>query len=301
MKRVGFLFLIYFLFSLKGFALTNCSDDISIDDLRASQYQNEETELSKEYLPEKDPKGIFLVVHGLNLKPSKMTAFSQYLLDKGYYVLRVSLEGHRGSLEEQKKIQWKNWMEDMQKHYCYALKQSKKFKAPLYNLSFSLGSLVSMGHISLLKENPYEKEIFLAPATWIHWYGKIPGWLGFLDGEVGLPSKNLEEYRSQPTTSLNCYRAMKEGREFLENASPEVFKVPTLIIMDKKDELVSIKKIEKYSHKNKLENLWSFFTVTNKETELEKSYHHLIVDQKSLGGKQWNKLLERLSAFLEEE
>lgn len=275
-----------------------CPISQSLEQLNETTFDVIKTELSQEFFPKESPKGVFIVVHGLNLKPSKMNAFVDFLTNNGYYVLRTTLHGHRGNLQEQKEVEWKDWMEGMHKHYCYAKSQAEKLKVPLYNLSFSLGALVSMGHIQELDENPYRKQIFLAPATWIHWYGKIPGWLGFLGGEVGIPSKNLEEYRSQPTTSLNCYRSMKEGRKKLEELKGHLLSIPSLVVMDPKDELVSLKKIKNFLNEKELNDYWETLEVSNKETELKKSYHHLIVDEKTLGKKQWKSLLERLSSFL---
>lgn len=286
----------------RDLATLNCPQNVSLTSLNQSPFELESKELSKEYYPKANaPKGVFIVVHGLNLKPSKMSAFVDFLTNKGFYVLRTSLAGHRGSLEEQKSVSWKQWMEGIHQHYCYAKSIANKYNIPLYNLSFSLGALVSLGHIQNIDYNPYRKQILLAPATWIHWYGKIPGWLGFLSGDTGIPSKNLAAYRSQPTTSLNCYRAMKEGRKRLDHLKGHLVSIPNLIVIDPKDELVSLKKIKKFVKDKKLESYWDILQVSNKETELKKSYHHLIVDRKSLGKNQWNSLLERLSAFIDSE
>lgn len=296
MKR--FLFAFFLLFSSYAETLSSCPT-LTLEDLNTSALTLDDEQTSKEYLPQSDKvTGVAMVVHGLNLKPSKMASFSQYLNDLGFYVLQVSLSGHRGNLQEQKDIQWKTWMKQMDQHLCYLKAKSDFYKAPMINLSFSLGALVSMGKINELDKNPFTKQIFLAPATWIHWFGKVPGWLSFMGGKIGLPSKNLEEYRAEDTTSLNCYKAMDEGRKHLEEIRSKNFNIPTLLIIDPDDELVSLKKTKKFLNHYKLNDFWKVFLVSNKDTELEKSYHHLIIDEKSLGKKEWQRLLERLSSFL---
>lgn len=273
----------------------------TLNKLNSSHYQLDEKETSKLRQTDqtkKKPKFIALVVHGLNLKPSKMKALEDTLMDKGSLVIRVALEGHRGNLEEQKVITWQSWQEQFHDHFCLAQNLSKKYSVPLINLSFSLGSLVSLGHIANQESWPYDKAVFIAPAAWIHWYGNIPAWFNFLGGSIGIPSKNLVEYRSQGTTSLAAYEAMAQGRKLIEEMPAQLLKNPALIVIDPDDELVSIKKIQQFLKEKKIQKHWRLYRVNNRESTLKKSYHHLIIDENSLGKRQWKALQQRLSRFL---
>lgn len=229
-----------------------------------------------------------------------MAALEDLLQKNGVEILRVSLLGHRGSLEEQKQVTWNQWLDQFHDHFCFAKKRAEKLKIPLINLSYSLGALVTLGHIHNMENWPYEKFIMIAPAAWIHWYGKIPSWFSFLGGGIGLPSKNLVEYRSQKTTSLSAYEAMASGRSELENLPIKYLEKPTLIAIDPDDELVSLKKINKFITQKK-DSSWKVLSLSNKEHHLKKSFHHLIIDHPSMGSKSWESLSQELSSFLRGE
>jgi hypothetical protein len=140
--------------------------------------------------------------------------------------------------------------------------------------------------------------VFIAPAAWIHWYGNIPSWFDFLGRSIGIPSKNLVEYRSQATTSLAAYESMSRGRKEVKEISSKILKNKTLIIMDPEDELVSLKKIRQFLNEKNIKEFWSVFEVNNKDHQLKKSYHHLIIDEKSLGKDQWKSLKQRVLSFI---
>ncbi len=254
---------------------------------------NKERTLSHWYMAE-NPQAYALVVHGLNLNPKKMESFIQVLNNQNISVLLVSLTGHRGSLDEQKDVTWQQWLDDMHLHFCDLKKKAKGL--PLYHLSFSLGSLTTLGYLSQIKDNPFQKNVLIAPAGWIHWYSKIPQYLGFFSRRFGLPSGNLKEYRSQDTTSLGAYAAMAEGRELLEKTDSTLFQRPTLVILDPDDELVSLKKLRQYILNHDLKN-WKILTVSNKNHNLKKSFHHLIVDEASLGKRLWMGLSNKIETF----
>lgn len=275
-----------------------CQANIDLKEVNTSDYLNDvpDKELSIHKM-HSNPKFVAIVVHGLNLKPSRMTALEDLLQSNGAEILRVALLGHRGSLEEQKQVTWNQWLDQFHDHYCFAKERAKKLNIPLINLSYSLGALVSLGHIHNQEKWPYEKLIMIAPAAWIHWYGKIPGWFSFLGGGIGLPSKNLVEYRSQNTTSLAAYESMDHGRSEVENLTSRFLKRPTLIAIDPDDELVSLKKIKKFIKQDESSS-WKVLELSNKKTRLKKSYHHLIIDEDSMGPKSWKTFSKELSSFL---
>lgn len=274
-----------------------CSDSLNLEQLNQSQYSLKPESLSF-HQKQSNPRFMAVVVHGLNLRPERMAALEKLLQDFGGETLRVALLGHRGNIDEQKEVTWNQWLDQFHDHYCYASKRAKKLNIPLVNLSFSLGALVSLGHMANQNEWPYEKLILIAPAAWIHWYGNIPSWFSFLGGRLGLPSKNLESYRAEKTTSLAAYEAMAQGRSEIEAIEETLLKNKTLIVMDPDDELVSLKKIKSFIKEKKLQDSWQTLEISNKNHQLKKSYHHLVVDPPSMGQDSWEALSKRLSSFL---
>jgi esterase/lipase len=274
-----------------------CPKEITLEELNTSTFDLKERRLSQHHKTNQ-PQFVALVVHGLNLKPQKMEAIEEHLHSLGGETLRVALLGHRGSLDEQKQVTWNQWLEQFHDHYCLAKKRAQQLKIPMINISFSLGALVSLGHIGQQNYWPYQKLVMIAPAAWIHWYGQIPSWFSFLGGHLGLPSKNLESYRAEKTTSLAAYEAMAQGRSEVAGLSSELLKHDTLIVMDKDDELVSLRNIEEFIEEKKIAEKWQIHQVKNHNHQLKKSYHHLIIDQQSMGPDTWKSFTELVSSFL---
>lgn len=251
------------------------------------EYKYDDNELSV-WLPSKktELKSVALVAHGLNLKPSKMNSLSELLNKNGVDVLRVSLAGHRGSKREGLFTTHRGWRNEFQAHYCLAEKRAKELNVPLHFLGFSLGALIGVDFLNTQNNHMVSKMALISPATDVHWYSKIPGKLGWLGGKISLPSKNLKEYRSQPSTSLASYRSMKKSQNSLEEINLPSLNIPTLVFVDPDDELVSLKNLKKRIKKNSLDN-WKTKPISNKGSTLKKTYHHLVVDKQSMGPHQW--------------
>lgn len=296
-----------FLCASKGFARTPdsswpapCDDQPSLESFNKNLHDtlefNQMPALSRWYKVD-EPRALALVVHGLNLNPLKMKAYALALNEMGISVLLTSLTGHRGSLKEQKDVLYQDWLDDMHTHYCALKKESLKLgNLPLYQLSFSLGTLTTLSYVAETKNHPFEKNIFIAPAAWIHWYSQIPQYLSFFSGRLGIPSGNLRSYRSQDTTSVAAYQAMADARKAVEKADPQLYQKDTLIFLDPEDELVSLKKLKSFKEESDLKS-WNIVTVTNADHTLEKSFHHLIVDEPSLGKSEWKRVLSQIEKF----
>ncbi len=262
--------------------------NISLADLNSHKtYKYQRGEVSTWLEPASSTKAVALVAHGLNLKPSKMNALAKVLTSHDVEVLRVSLAGHRGSKREGLFTTHRIWRNEFQAHYCLAMKKAASLKVPLYFLGFSLGALTGVDFLNTQNSHTVEKMILISPATDVHWYSKIPGNLGWIGGRISLPSKNIKSYRSQPSTSLASYRAMKESQDSLKDINLTSLNIPTLIFVDPDDELVSLKKINKRI-KNQRIDLWQTKSISNKGSTLKKTYHHLVVDKPSMGPHQWN-------------
>ena len=269
-------------------AYPSCSKVLELKDLNRSEYSVKEP--TKWFKTSQKPIGVILLLHGLNLRPSKMDPLATHFQSSGYDVLRAALAGHRGSLTEQKKVSSKQWLEQMQQHACLVEQRSEELgKAPKFLSAFSLGSLVAMAWMAQKQQPFFKAQLLLAPANFAHWYGSITKTLFFLKDSFSLPSKNIKQYRSQDSTSLAAYRSMEELRDVVYAADKSVHNIPTLVFLDPKDELVSLKKLELFKKKFTLDQ-WKIETITDSEPTLKKSFHHLIIDEPSLGSHHWQEL-----------
>ena len=309
MNKFKFIYLLWPLFLIScqtrtpaqaGPKLTCKGQAFSLNDINNHHsYNYHFNQLSEWIGPKRDnAKGVLLLLHGLNVRPSKMNSLGRFLNNNSLDVLRASFAGHRGDKKEGENTTREIWLKEFQIHYCLAVERAEKLKVPLYFLGFSLGGILPYDFLHQLKEQQsFKKAVLLAPAIRVHWYSKIASKLAWLGRGLRLPSRNLAAYRSQKTTPLGLYRAMADAKNSMDKPQRELINFPTLILIDPKDELVSSKKLEKMIKKFRLNN-WQLEYISNKLTEHDPSFHHLVIDSPSLGRVEWTRVLERISRHL---
>lgn len=247
---------------------------------------------------QENSKGVFLILHGLNLKPSKMNSLSHFWSASGYDVLRGTLSGHFGSKDEMKALTKQTWERDVTHLICHAYQLSIKKNIPLYFTGYSLGAAVAIDKIknSSLK-NPFSKMILLAPAIRVKWFAKLTKFLSFFSSRIMIPSDNLPNYRSLNGTSTAAYKAL---HNIIDSLGPpyENLNIPTQIFIDKNDELISIPGLESMIDTEELSK-WSIKFISKSKTTLKKNHDHLIIDPPTLGKDSWKSLLGNMKNFIE--
>jgi len=237
-------------------------------------------------------KAIAVVVHGLNLKPEKMNSLSEVLNQEGVDVLCLALAGHRddrtNSLLEMKKVRRLDWLQEFHSAYAEARQESEKRHLPLNFLGYSLGALLGLDAMAGDPTLRFERLILVAPAVGL----KIPPFLlkvlgAILGKTFMIGSQNLKDYRAQPGTSLAAYAALASSHRSLPSNCPESFRIPTLVMIDPKDEFVSLKKLRKWIKNKDLQSIWKVVEISSPRSLNEKVRHHLMVDEASVGVQNW--------------
>lgn len=253
-----------------------------------------------------NPLGIVIVVHGLNVKPSKMGAPSaegtlvKLFLDSGYHVYRVTLKGHGGPIEDMQNVTQSDWIHDAYFFYCQARVIAEREHLPLYLLGFSLGALVYEVLANEETELPvqFEKRIFFSPAVAIKSAAKTVLWLQpFTNDRSIIRSVSPEEYRAQQGASIAAYKAVFDMEESLRANSFRNSNVNTIIFIDKKDEMVSIRLLRERINQYKLTN-WKIHEVTNTGAVIRPQYHHLLIDNRCVSALTWQYISETILDFL---
>lgn len=243
-------------------------------------------------------KGKVLVVHGLNTKPSKMNQIIGVLNDEGYDCFSIVLKGHDGSIEDMKTATREDWFDDYAGAFEIIKKHKQETGLGFYFVGYSLGAQLFLDFVIDTNESVPEKMILFAPPIKTKWMSSFVKFFYIAGGEFMVPSFNLKEYRVHDGTSVNAYKGLFESIEALENSDDlDRLNIPTQVIIDPKDELVSLGKLEKFIKDKKLKN-WNLTKVSTKNSNLEKPYHHLIIDDLALGQDEWNsKILPILKNF----
>ena len=253
------------------------------------------------------PRGIVVIVHGLNVKPLKMGTplaegtLVRLLLESGYHVYHVTLKGHNGSLEDMQNVTLSDWINDAYFQYCQAKIKAESERLRLFLLGFSLGALV---YEVLMNENTtipvqFDKVVLFSPAIAIRPAAKSVLLLRlFTNDKTIIKSVSPEEYRAQRGASIAAYKSVFNLEESLCSAHFENCNASTVIFIDKNDEMVSIGILRERINQYKLTN-WKIHEITNNGAAIRPKYHHLLIDNKCVSVSKWQYISETIVSFLE--
>lgn len=243
--------------------------------------------------PSTPPRAIVVVAHGLNLKPIKMSPIAQTLNESGYNTVQVGLSGHLGSEREFKSVTRELWLGEMYAAYREARRLADQQNLPLHFVGYSLGALMNLDLMNTYRKNEihYDRMVLFAPPAalrirgyFFHFFGA----LGILGPDFVIPSLAHPEYRANPRgTPVAAYQALFDSLHQIKKYGLQKSNAPTLVLIDPKDELVNPTRLESLIRKNHLTH-WQVMKVTKLAPEMKKkNYHHLIIDEMSLGVSKW--------------
>jgi esterase/lipase len=240
------------------------------------------------------PRAVAIVVHGLNTLPAKMSSLEKVLQDDHVDVLRVTFSGHNGNREVFKLVSRTRWISDFARGYQVAKARAAQLGVPLYFIGFSLGGLIAMDFLNdPAQQAHFDKIVLIAPALAVN---GISRWIKGLNlfGNVMVPSANVMEYRANlEGTPLAAYNALFESLAVVEQADFRRAHVPTLVFLDKRDEMVSASGIEELIQKRDLRE-WKTSYIYNNKSLLKSSFHHLMIDEPSMGRENWKLMKDQI-------
>ncbi len=256
-----------------------------------------------------ETRGVALVIHGLNLRPAKMESIINRLTATGIDALNLSLQGHgenyfhddqsdkaEARLQSFKEVSYKLWIEETRDAYRVAKRRSDQQNVPLFLVGFSVGGLMGADLFATAPEVEFDKMVLFAPALKMHLRNYIIRVLSPFPG-LSIPSLMLGSYQSNEKTPMAAYNALFESlKHFEENAGPKL-NIPTLIFIDKKDELVSYSSLKKMVKNENLDQ-WQFYIVQKEPTKRSTKIYHLIIDAPSTGENVWKDMMDAMAAHL---
>lgn len=241
-------------------------------------------------------QSISLIIHGLNLCPSKMDSLAFSLNEQRSHCLLIHLSGHdqnklcaRPSLEQ--------WLCDFDTAYQKAFKRASKMKIPLYFLGHSMGNLLALYSESLKGPPLFSKRVMLAPCFEIPIYYKvIQPLLRQLPNSFSLPSFAPKKYRAHGKTPITSYKALFTLISHFKKNLFELFPTETLIFLNPKDELLDYQKTVKKISTQKLKH-WRIKTTT-RDHKIKETPNHLFIDPFSVGDEAYKNIILEIKAFL---
>ena len=245
--------------------------------------------------------GVALVIHGLNLQPEKMESIISLLTHSCIDVLNLSLRGHgknyiqkanvdgsNARMEAFKTVSYEYWIKEAHRAYGIAGKRSLEKQVPLFLIGFSLGGLMGATLFASYPDVYFNRMVLLAPALHIYKIYYLAKLLTPFPRLV-IPSFFIKSYCSNRGTPMAGYIALLEGIEHFNKNMAQKLNVPTIIFIDKQDELVSYRRLKRIIKIGGLHQ-WKLHPVEKNTPGAKEKMHHLIIDESSIGKDAWNEM-----------
>ena len=245
--------------------------------------------------------GVALVIHGLNGRPEKMESIIAKLTVAGIDCINLSLRGHgenfsklentdtaEARMQTFKSVSYPLWRSEIFQAYQQVKIQSDRYRTCVYLVGFSMGGLLG---VDLFTSNPFvkfDKMILYAPALKMHNRNFLLKTISPFPGLV-VPSFAPDAYLANEGTPMAAYNALFDAVGHLEkNLDPKI-NVPTIIFIDKQDELISFSGLNTMIMEQELDR-WKLHPVKKDPTATEREMHHLIIDEASVGKQTWKEI-----------
>ena len=239
-----------------------------------------------------------LVVHGLNTAPAAMLPVVQWLNRQNIAAYLVLLSGHYAGGTPLQNVTASVWQQEVLAGYAAAKKAAGEKAVPLFFVGYSLGGLLGQSVLVLPAHSPpFDRQLLLSPAITLRRRAFLLRALFFLPPSVGLPSFSPPSYRVSTALPLRLYQVLFGEERKMQQADSSRLNIPTLVLMDPNDELISYKRLQKWIQKYHLTN-YTVVTLDPDLTGRSKRFHHLILDEATMGKKNWQLATAQWKAFL---
>ena len=254
-------------------------------------------------------RGVALVIHGLNLKPACMSPVISALNESGIDCLRLSLKGHgdnfrqregldatQSRLEDFKGVSHSLWFQETLTAYSEARQNASEKRLPLFLVGFSYGGLIGLDLMAARPDVAFDRALLFAPALSLHGWDYAVRLLGPFPRMV-LPTLAPAGYPANPGTPIAGYNALFETLDHFETHIGPQINIPTLVIIDPGDELVSFDGLKRLAQERHLDQ-WRFFPVHRSRSLLHGILRHIIIDETSTGREAWTAIENAMAAHL---
>ena len=257
--------------------------------------------------------GVALVIHGLNSRPDKMESIIARMNDFGIDCLNLSLRGHGENysdikdtesadarMEAFKSVTYPLWKNEAYQAYQRVERISKLHAIPLFFVGFSMGGLLGVDLLYSKPKVTFDKMVLFAPAIKMHKRNSLLKILSPFPRLV-IPSMAHKSYLTNDGTSIAAYNALFEMYAHLENNLNPKINIPTVVFIDKQDELISFSGLQNMIQDQNLDQ-WNIHPVKKDKTATKIKMHHLIIDEASVGKKMWQEIVDiAITHFIERQ
>lgn len=244
-------------------------------------------------------KGGVLVVHGLNNRAEVMDPLVEVLVADGYDCVRASLHEQPRSHRIPPAALVQRWTDVLVDGHEQLRERHPADR--VYLLAYSLGALTALDVVRRGAIDGFGRAVLIAPPVALRWWARLlPVITPLARWGAALPSAAPADCRARPATPLSEYAALLRMHAAVQTIEPEapLGTMPTLVVIDRDDELVSPGGVRRWVERNGLD-AWAVSVVEDRDP-VSRSYAHLLVTEQALGPTAWASLCRRVLAHLDD-
>jgi pimeloyl-ACP methyl ester carboxylesterase len=238
-----------------------------------------------------------------------MAAVITALNDGGIDALRLSLRGHganfrqregmdavQSRLEDFKGVSHSLWFRETLMGFQAARQSAHANRVPLFLAGFSYGALIGLDLLAARPDVAFDRALLFAPALSLRgWDYAIRLFAPF--PRMIIPTLAPAQYLANPGTPMAAYNALFETLDHFESHIGPRLNLPTLVVMDPGDELVSLDGIQHLAKAHDL-GQWRFHPVQKQGSLLNRTLRHIVIDEMSVGREAWAEIRIAMAAHL---
>lgn len=252
-------------------------------------------------------KVVVLVAHGLNLRAHALRDLYEPLRHRGATIVVLRLRGHARdsigdapTLEEWKTLDTTAWIDDWRAAVDVAEREATARGVELVFLGYSLGALIHVyGLATSDRPGRFGRQVLLAPAVRVRARTRLVLLFRPLGRRFIVPSITPAGIRSHGGTSIAAYTSLFGYEAALSVLDePARLRIPTLVLMDPGDELVSQRRLVEWIERNRLAPYWRIRSLTKDATTARSWIRHHIINEHGLGTAAFQDLVQVIAGAL---
>ncbi|MEO7962975.1 MAG: alpha/beta hydrolase, partial [Gemmatimonadaceae bacterium] len=215
-----------------------------------------------ELLAASPARAVVVLAHGLNQRVAALRPLGEALRQRGATVVPLRFHGHTldhendaATFEAWRSLTWRDWLDDWTRTTENARALAERDDIPLTFAGYSLGALVHTYAMASGTESPppYTRQLLLAPAIRVHAHTRAVRIFRAMGSRFLVPSVAPIAIRSHDGTSVAAYEALFHYEGALDTLSdPNRLRIPTLAVIDRRDELASAARLAAWIARNGL-------------------------------------------------
>lgn len=225
-----------------------------------------------------------IILHGLNNNSSTWNEFEAAMRERGFEnIVRITLPRH-GEIRDE----GRTFEEELKK---FDEKMRPHVQEPYVVVAYSLGALFLENWLIGRAEHLPHKQVLLAPCLYLRNESVIRKIMKVLHAELPIPSIAPRDIFLYKFLFVWEYRNLLGGLSRVQPAIASV-KVPSLVIIDPKDELIDAEKLKRE---------WKAGEVIFLDRPDQKwgpSNHHILFHSKYFSRAKWDFYLKKIETFL---